>query len=51
MDQYVPYGIAALVAFGVWKIFAGFVRILLVAGLVGGAAYVWWFDLLDGFLK
>jgi len=51
MEQYVPFGVAAIVAFGVWKIFAGFARFLLIAAVIGGAAYIWWFDLLRGVLK
>jgi len=48
MEQYIPFAIAAAAAFIVWKIFAGFVRFLLVAVLLCGAAYVWWYGLLDG---
>jgi hypothetical protein len=48
MEQYIPLAVSAIAAFIVWKIFAGVVKFLLIAALLGGAAYVYWYGLLDG---
>jgi hypothetical protein len=48
MEQYIPFAVALGAAFVVWKIFAGFVKFLLIAALVCGAGYVYWTGMLDG---
>ncbi len=48
LEQYIPLAVALGIAFVVWKMFAGFVKFLLIAALLCGGAYVYWYGLLDG---
>jgi hypothetical protein len=48
IEQYIPLAVALGIAFVVWKMFAGFVKFLLIAALLCGGGYVWWTGMLDG---